>query len=1036
MDKTYQPEQIESRWYERWEAEGHFAPSGQGEPYSIMIPPPNVTGSLHMGHAFQDTIMDTLIRWRRMQGNNTLWQVGTDHAGIATQMLVERKLAVEEGKSRHDLGRDAFIDKVWEWKHESGGHITRQLRRMGSSVDWSRERFTMDDGFYKAVQEVFVRLYKEGLIYRGKRLVNWDPTLHTAISDLEVENREQQGQFWHFRYPLADGVKTDAGLDHLVVATTRPETLLGDTGVAVNPEDPRYASLIGKFIELPLVGRRIPIVADEHADMEKGSGCVKITPAHDFNDYEVGKRHSLPLINVFSQDAAILSRAEVFDIQGRPLAEIDPSLPQAYAGLDRFEARQRLVADMEAAGLLEKVETVNNTLPYGDRSGDVIEPLLTDQWFVAVESLAKPAIEAVENGDIQFVPKNYENMYFSWMRDLQDWCISRQLWWGHRIPAWYDVDGNVFVARNEMEATRDYLVELADFLEHEQGDLDSAMRLRGFNRLLGSSPELSAEALQTMEKLGVPRLTQDEDVLDTWFSSGLWTFATLGWPDRTPELATFHPSSVLVTGFDIIFFWVARMIMLTLKFTGEVPFKTVYVHGLVRDGQGQKMSKSKGNAVDPMEALQKFGADPLRWYFYTNSAPWLPSRFHEKAVVEGQKKFFSTLWNTYAFFVMYANIVNFDPTQHRLEDCKLTVMDKWLLSRLNTTVKAVDDNLSAYKVPEAARALQDFVDEMSNWYVRRSRPRFWAQAESDDRTAAFMTLYTALVSTAKVAAPMAPFMSEEIYRNLVCSVDKSAPESVHLCLYPAYEESRVDKQLEAEMDEVLQVVTLGRAARNLSNLKNRQPLQALYTDANSGLGQLYTDIIKQELNVKDVQFLTDMSQFTAYTFKPQLKLLGKKLGKRLNDARQALQELDGSAAKKELDATGVLKLSLPDGDIELTAEELLIETAQKEGYTSVSDRGVTVVLDTALTEELIREGFVREIISKLQTMRKEAGFNVTDHIQVYCQGSEKVRQVLEENQEAILHDVLGDACHFDALEGYTAQQDVNGETVTFGVKRV
>ena len=385
---------------------------------------------------------------------------------------------------------------------------------------------------------------------------------------------------------------------------------------------------------------------------------------------------------------------------------------------------------------------------------------------------------------------------------------------------------------------------------------------------------------------------------------------------------------------------------------------------------------------------------------------------------------------------MYANIVNFAPTQHRLEDCKLTVMDKWLLSRLNTTVKAVDDNLSAYKVPEAARALQDFVDEMSNWYVRRSRPRFWAQAESDDRTAAFMTLYTALVSTAKVTVPMAPFMSEEIYRNLVCSVDKSAPESVHLCLYPAYEESRVDKQLEAEMDEVLQVVTLGRAARNLSNLKNRQPLQALYTDANSGLGQLYTDIIKQELNVKDVQFLTDMSQFTAYTFKPQLKLLGKKLGKRLNDARQALQELDGSKAKKELDATGVLQLSLPDGDIALTAEELLIETAQKEGYTSVSDRGVTVVLDTALTEELIREGFVREIISKLQTMRKEAGFNVTDHIQVYCQGSEKVRQVLEENQVAILHDVLGDACHFDALEGYTAQQDVNGETVTFGVKRV
>jgi len=452
MDKTYQPEQIESRWYERWEADNRFAPSGEGEPYSIMIPPPNVTGSLHMGHAFQDTIMDTLIRWRRMQGHNTLWQVGTDHAGIATQMLVERKIAAEEGKTRFDLGREAFIDKVWEWKQESGGHITRQLRRMGASVDWSRERFTMDDGFYRAVQEVFVRLFEEDLIYRGKRLVNWDPTLHTAISDLEVENRDQQGSFWHFRYPLADGVTTDDGQDHLVVATTRPETLLGDTGVAVNPEDPRYASLVGKFVELPLVGRRIPVVADEHADMEKGSGCVKITPAHDFNDYEVGRRQGLPLINVFTQDAAVLARAEAFDIQGRPLPDIDPTLPEAYAGLDRFEARARIVADMEAAGLLEQVETVSNTLPYGDRSGDVIEPLLTDQWFVAVEALAKPAIEAVEKGDIQFVPKNYENMYFAWMRDLQDWCISRQLWWGHRIPAWYDAEGNVYVARSEPEA--------------------------------------------------------------------------------------------------------------------------------------------------------------------------------------------------------------------------------------------------------------------------------------------------------------------------------------------------------------------------------------------------------------------------------------------------------------------------------------------------------------------------------------------------------------------------------------------------------
>ncbi len=829
MDKTYQPEQIESRWYERWEADGRFAPSGEGEPYSIMIPPPNVTGSLHMGHAFQDTIMDTLIRWRRMQGNNTLWQVGTDHAGIATQMLVERKVAAEEGKSRHDLGREAFIDRVWEWKHESGGHITRQLRRMGASVDWSRERFTMDDGFYKAVQEVFVRLYEEDLIYRGKRLVNWDPTLHTAISDLEVENREQQGQFWHFRYPLADGATTDAGLDYLVVATTRPETLLGDTGVAINPEDPRYASLIGKFVELPLVGRRIPIVADEHADMEKGSGCVKITPAHDFNDYEVGRRHGLPLINVFTQDAAILPQAEAFDIQGRPLPEIDPSLPQAYAGLDRFEARKRIVADMEAAGLLEQIETVNNTLPFGDRSGDVIEPLLTDQWFVAVESLAKPAIAAVENGDIQFVPKNYENMYFSWMRDLQDWCISRQLWWGHRIPAWYDVEGNVYVARTEAEAR---------------------------------------------EKHGLPAdvaLTQDEDVLDTWFSSGLWTFGTLGWPEQTPELTTFHPSSVLVTGFDIIFFWVARMIMLTLKFTGEVPFKTVYVHGLVRDGQGQKMSKSKGNVLDPIdlidgitldellekrtgnmmqpqkakaiakatrdefpEGIEPHGTDALRFTFLSQATTGRDIKF-DMGRLDGYRNFCNKLWNASRYVLMNAEGQDCGISlEGQGESVELSLADRWIISRLQQTEAQVTKAMEEFRFDHASQALYEFVwNEYCDWYLELSKPVLWDDnASIEAKRGTRRTLVRVLEAILRLAHPMMPFISEEIWQRVAPLAGKAAGdgrESIMAQPWPVAEQEKIDEQATRDIEWLKGVIVAVRNVRAEMNIAPGKPLDVLLT---------------------------------------------------------------------------------------------------------------------------------------------------------------------------------------------------------------
>ena len=840
MEKTYQPEQIETRWYERWEADNRFAPSGRGKPFSIMIPPPNVTGSLHMGHAFQDTIMDTLTRWKRMQGNNTLWQVGTDHAGIATQMLVERKIAAEEGKTRHDLGREAFIKKVWEWKEESGGHITRQLRRMGASVDWSRERFTMDDGFYKAVQEVFVRLHEEGLIYRGKRLVNWDPTLHTAISDLEVENKEQQGSFWHFRYPLADGVKTDDGKDYVVVATTRPETLLGDTGVAVNPEDPRYASLVGKFIELPLVGRRIPIVADEHADMEKGSGCVKITPAHDFNDYEVGKRQNHLLINVFTKDATILEQAEIFDLKGQPQPDEDATLPAKYAGLDRFEARKQIVADMEALGLLVQVESVNNTLPYGDRSGDVIEPLLTDQWFVAVESLAKPAIEAVENGDIQFVPKNYENMYFAWMRDLQDWCISRQLWWGHRIPAWYDADGNVYVARSEEEA-------------REKHGLDADVAL-----------------------------TQDEDVLDTWFSSGLWTFGTLGWPEKTPELETFHPSSVLVTGFDIIFFWVARMIMMTLKFTGEVPFKTVYVHGLVRDGQGQKMSKSKGNVLDPIDlidgisldallekrtgnmmqpqkakaiakatkeefkdGIEPHGTDALRFTFLSQATTGRDIKFDMNRL-DGYRNFCNKLWNASRYVLMNAEGEDCGTSG---EEVELSLADRWIISQLQKTEAQVTKAMDEYRFDHASQALYEFVwNEYCDWYLELSKPVLWeddvqgSTNAAGDRTsgaAALVkrkrgtrrTLVRVLETILRLAHPMMPYISEEIWQRVAPLAGTYVGDDASIMhqAWPEADESKIDEQATRDIEWLKGVIIAVRNIRAEMNIAPGKPLDVLLT---------------------------------------------------------------------------------------------------------------------------------------------------------------------------------------------------------------
>ncbi|WP_445375776.1 valine--tRNA ligase [Photorhabdus tasmaniensis] len=831
LDKTYNPKEIEQPLYTHWEKSGYFKPNGdtRRESFCIVIPPPNVTGSLHMGHAFQQTIMDTMIRYQRMQGKNTLWQSGTDHAGIATQMVVERKIAAEEGKTRHDYGRDAFIDKIWQWKAESGGTITNQMRRLGNSVDWERERFTMDVGLSNAVKEAFVRLYKENLIYRGKRLVNWDPKLHTAISDLEVENREVKGSMWHLRYPLADGVTTAEGKDYLVVATTRPETMLGDTGVAVNPEDPRYKDLIGKEIILPLVNRRIPIVGDEHADMEKGTGCVKITPAHDFNDYEVGKRHALPMINIMTLDGNIRNEAEVFDTNGEISDVYGSDIPAEYRGMERFAARKTMVAEFEKLGLLVEIKAHDLTVPYGDRGGVVIEPMLTDQWYVRTAPLAKVAIEAVENGDIQFVPKQYENMYYSWMRDIQDWCISRQLWWGHRIPAWYDAEGNVYVGRNEEEVRREN--------------------------------NLGADVA----------LNQDEDVLDTWFSSGLWTFSTLGWPEQTNALKTFHPTDVLVSGFDIIFFWIARMIMMTMHFIKDengkpqVPFKTVYMTGLIRDDEGQKMSKSKGNVIDPLDmvdgisledllekrtgnmmqpqlaekirkrtekqfpaGIESHGTDALRFTLAALASTGRDINWDMKRL-QGYRNFCNKLWNASRFVLM--NTEGQDCGQNGGE-MVLSLADRWILAEFNQTVKVYREALDTYRFDMAANILYEFTwNQFCDWYLELSKPAINKGSEAEVRGARH-TLIEVLEGLLRLAHPIIPFITETIWQR-VKMVKGIEADTIMLQPFPEFYQAKADELALTDLEWIKEAIIAVRNIRAEMNIAPGKPLEVLLRNADA-----------------------------------------------------------------------------------------------------------------------------------------------------------------------------------------------------------
>jgi valyl-tRNA synthetase len=882
----FNPEDIEKEIYETWEKAGHFQPSEGGDPYTIAIPPPNVTGTLHIGHAFQQTLMDALIRYKRMKGNSALWQMGTDHAGIATQMVVTEQLTAQ-GLSATELGRDNFIERVWQWKKESGGTITRQMRRLGSSIDWSRERFTMDDGFSEAVLEVFVRLYEEGLIYRGKRLVNWDPSIGTALSDLEVINEDEDGHLWYFKYPLCDGNKTKDGKDHLTVATTRPETLLGDTAVAVHPDDTRYNQLIGSEVILPLTERRLPIIADSYVDPEFGSGCVKITPAHDFNDHEVGKRHDLATINIFNADATINDNA-----------------PKAYEGLDRFAARKKIVTDLNNIGLVEDIKAYKLKIPRGERSGEIVEPWMTDQWFVDIKPLAEPAIEAVNDGRIKFVPNSYTNLYYAWMKDLKDWCISRQQWWGHRIPAWYDDSGTVYVGRNEEEARA--------------------------NAGLGTNVKLN----------------QDPDVLETWFSSALWTFATLGWPKSTKELDLHHPTDVLVTGHDIIFFWVARMIMMTLHFMDEVPFRTIYMHGLVRDADGQKMSKTKGNGLDPLDiidgitvdaliakrtknltqprmasqiekntrkdfpdGIRAYGTDALRFTFCAYASPGRNINF-DMSRLEGYHFFCNKLWNATNFVLQNTNDVDLG------KDSTLSLADRWIFSRAHDLLSRVERAIETYRFDLYAEAIYEFGwHEFCDWYIELTKSIFFS-SDTDEQVSrgAASTLLGILDILFRVTHPVMPYITEALWRKIAPRLGRDHSSLINI-QFPELSSVKRDDTADQAIEwlkDVVSAIRNIRGERNIS-LKNQIPIilqggndldRSTYDQTHhllQRLGKLESITWTAESdNVPrgSVQIVGKLKVIVPFLGSKEIEIETDRLTKEINRIKKELERLDGKLSNR------------------------------------------------------------------------------------------------------------------------------------------